>query len=163
MYLGLHLTSLRSIVCTPEFTYAVANVSLIEILMTILKQNLCLVYPVPPFIRVGNPSIGVSNGSSVVLECDVEAFPEPVCYWERTDGRSIDSEHKAFLRDQGKYKVTFVFYVLGYYRNRICSFVVILLTYMLHWMLYQTFSPPLLLHSRIRNKVGIILYFVFFF
>lgn len=40
-----------------------------------------------------------------MLECFVEAFPESLCYWERADGRSIDSFHKAYLRDQGKYKV----------------------------------------------------------
>uniref|UniRef100_A0A0P6GR59 RE59052p n=1 Tax=Daphnia magna TaxID=35525 RepID=A0A0P6GR59_9CRUS len=59
----------------------------------------------PPLIRTESPSVGVANGSSVVLECVVEAFPESLCYWERADGRSIDSAHKAFLRDQGKYKV----------------------------------------------------------
>ena len=62
-------------------------------------------YAVPPLIRTESSSIGVANGSSVILECVVEAFPESLCYWERADGRSIDSMHKAFLRDQGKYKV----------------------------------------------------------
>lgn len=65
---------------------------------------------VPPLIRTEHPSIGVANGSSIVLECVVEAFPESLCYWERADGRSIDSFHKAFLRDQGKYKVILVLF-----------------------------------------------------
>lgn len=66
---------------------------------------------VPPLIRTENPSVGVANGSSVVLECIVEAFPESLCYWERADGRSIDSVHKAFLRDHGKYKVMLTLYL----------------------------------------------------
>lgn len=68
--------------------------------------NYCVWLAVPPLIRTEHPSVSVANGSSVVLECDVEAYPESLCYWERADGRSIDSVHKAFLRDQGKYKVT---------------------------------------------------------
>lgn len=64
-----------------------------------------MVETVAPLIRTEHPSIGVANGSSVVLECFVEAFPESLCYWERADGRSIDSFNKAYLRDQGKYKV----------------------------------------------------------
>lgn len=62
-------------------------------------------HSVAPLIKVDNPSVAVSNGSSVVLECYVEAFPESVCYWERADGRSIDGHHRALIRDQGKYKV----------------------------------------------------------
>lgn len=60
---------------------------------------------VPPFIRTATPSISVNNGTSALLECDVEAFPESLNYWERHDGRLIDSQHRSFLREQGKYKV----------------------------------------------------------
>lgn len=76
----------------------------------------CFRWTVPPLIRTEHPSIGVANGSSVVLECFVEAFPESLCYWERADGRSIDSFHKAYLRDQGKYKVISTFILLSYQR-----------------------------------------------
>ena len=61
--------------------------------------------PVAPLIRVSNPSVGVANGSWAVLECNVEAFPESLCYWERFDGRSIETQHRASLRDYGKYQV----------------------------------------------------------
>jgi len=122
-----------------------------------------LVYLVPPFIRVGNPSIGVSNGSSVVLECDVEAFPEPLCYWERTDGRSIDSEHKAFLRDQGKYKVTFVFYVLLLWEQDLLIRRDPTNLYASLDVVSNIQSPFTAAQQDKMYKVGIILYFVFFF
>ena len=48
--------------------------------------------------------MGVANGSWAVLECNVEAFPESLCYWERFDGRSIETQHRASLRDYGKYE-----------------------------------------------------------
>lgn len=33
--------------------------------------------------------IGAYNGSKAVIECDIEAFPSAVNYWERYDGRLI--------------------------------------------------------------------------
>lgn len=33
---------------------------------------------VPPLIRIRNQVVGVAAGSSPVLECEVEAYPEPV-------------------------------------------------------------------------------------
>lgn len=35
---------------------------------------------VPPLIRISNQMVGVTNGSTAVLECETEAFPEPLRY-----------------------------------------------------------------------------------
>ncbi|XP_049816320.1 uncharacterized protein LOC126263277 [Schistocerca nitens] len=61
----------------------------------------------PPLIRIHRQLVGVVNGSTGVLECDVEAFPEPVCYWEREDGRLIEPGHKfvTSLSDRDRYKM----------------------------------------------------------
>lgn len=62
---------------------------------------------VKPFISVKQPSVGAANGSSTVLECAVEAFPEAVRYWERPDGRLVDDKrHNATQEVKGKYQVT---------------------------------------------------------
>lgn len=37
-------------------------------------------YSVPPLIRISNQMVGVTNGSTAVLECITEAFPEPLRY-----------------------------------------------------------------------------------
>ena len=44
---------------------------------------------VPPLIRIHSPMVGGYNGSSVRIECIVEAFPQAVNYWERHDGRLV--------------------------------------------------------------------------
>lgn len=46
---------------------------------------------VAPFIRIRQQKIRGQNHGSAVLECEVEAFPEPVTWWERGDGRLIQS------------------------------------------------------------------------
>ncbi|XP_068986709.1 uncharacterized protein [Bombus flavifrons] len=46
----------------------------------------------PPFIRIRNQMIRARSQSTVVLECEVEAFPEPIVYWEREDRRLKMSE-----------------------------------------------------------------------
>jgi hypothetical protein len=63
---------------------------------------------VPPLIRIQNQLVGVANGSSGVLKCDVEAFPEAVRYWERGDGRLLESGDKYHMtyNENGRYKVT---------------------------------------------------------
>jgi hypothetical protein len=38
--------------------------------------------------------VGVANGSTGILKCDVEAFPEAVRYWERADGQLLDGGNK---------------------------------------------------------------------
>ncbi|KAF2901207.1 hypothetical protein ILUMI_04982, partial [Ignelater luminosus] len=45
----------------------------------------------PPLIRLRSQMIGVEIGSCVTLECEVEAFPESVTYWERSDGRLLEN------------------------------------------------------------------------
>ena len=45
--------------------------------------------------------IGTSNGSSVLLECQVEAFPPPLIYWIQGENRRIstNTKYKVFERD----------------------------------------------------------------
>jgi len=45
--------------------------------------------PVSPFIRIRNKIVLVRNQNPVILECEVEAFPEPMVHWERGDGRRL--------------------------------------------------------------------------
>ncbi|KAK0073998.1 hypothetical protein PV326_012841, partial [Microctonus aethiopoides] len=47
-----------------------------------------------PFIRVCHQIIRVQTGGMAILECDVEAFPEPVMWWERDDGRLVEASSK---------------------------------------------------------------------
>ncbi|XP_063220620.1 uncharacterized protein LOC134530022 [Bacillus rossius redtenbacheri] len=60
----------------------------------------------PPLIRILNQMVGAANGSTAVLECEVEAFPEAVRYWERADGRLLEPGDKYSTRDRddGQYK-----------------------------------------------------------
>ncbi|KAK9877449.1 hypothetical protein WA026_018559 [Henosepilachna vigintioctopunctata] len=48
----------------------------------------------PPLIRIRNQMVAARNGSSAILECETEAFPEPLRYWERSDGRLIENGDK---------------------------------------------------------------------
>ena len=59
---------------------------------------------VAPLIRIQNQLIGVVNGSTAILECEVEAFPESVRYWERADGRFIEHGYKYRIGDTEKDK-----------------------------------------------------------
>jgi hypothetical protein len=63
---------------------------------------------VPPLIRIQNQRVGVANGSTGILKCDVEAFPEAVRYWERADGRLIEAGDKyhMFYSENDRYKVS---------------------------------------------------------
>ncbi|GLV40608.1 uncharacterized protein CBL_04410 [Carabus blaptoides fortunei] len=63
----------------------------------------------PPLIKIRNQMVGAANGSTAMLECEVEAFPEAVRYWERADGRLLEHSFKyrvdnSFERDG--YKAT---------------------------------------------------------
>jgi hypothetical protein len=66
------------------------------------------VLTVPPLIRIQNQVVGVVNGSTGVLKCDVEAFPEAVRYWERADGQLLESGEKYHMIsiEKDRYKVT---------------------------------------------------------
>jgi hypothetical protein len=48
--------------------------------------------PVPPLIRIHRQMVGGYNGSFAILDCTIEAFPLAVHYWERHDGRLIQSK-----------------------------------------------------------------------
>ncbi|KAK9736155.1 Immunoglobulin I-set domain [Popillia japonica] len=47
-----------------------------------------------PSIRIRNLKIPTFNGSSATLECEVEAYPEAIRYWERGDGRLLENGEK---------------------------------------------------------------------
>ncbi|XP_056636395.1 uncharacterized protein LOC130444995 isoform X1 [Diorhabda sublineata] len=48
----------------------------------------------PPLVRISNQNVPAANGSTAVLECETEAFPEPLRYWERSDGRLLENSDK---------------------------------------------------------------------
>ncbi|XP_055319441.1 uncharacterized protein LOC129577050 [Sitodiplosis mosellana] len=49
----------------------------------------------PPLIRVRNQYLYAFEGGSVSLECETEAFPEPLKFWKRrSDNRIIDQNDK---------------------------------------------------------------------
>lgn len=66
--------------------------------------------PVPPFIRIRNKVVLVRNQNPATLECEVEAFPEPVVHWERGDGRrlKISDKYRTEIYDRRDYKVNFI-------------------------------------------------------
>lgn len=61
---------------------------------------------VPPLIRIRQQIIGIANGSTATLECEVEAFPEAIRYWERSDGRLIEigDKYKTEILEQNGYR-----------------------------------------------------------
>lgn len=63
---------------------------------------------VPPLIRIQNQRVGVAIGSTGVLKCDVEAFPEAVRYWEGADGRLLEDGNKYRMNNSEnvRYKVS---------------------------------------------------------
>lgn len=71
--------------------------------MTFATQFVCAtqLFPstVAPFIRIRNSKIRVGNLRLAVLECEVEAYPEPDVFWEvQQTGR--------LLNDSNKYQIT---------------------------------------------------------
>ncbi|RZF35073.1 hypothetical protein LSTR_LSTR009665 [Laodelphax striatellus] len=63
----------------------------------------------PPLIRIPPQmqQIGAMNGSTARLQCDVEAYPEAVRYWERNDGKLLENSDKyriGIIDVDGKYK-----------------------------------------------------------
>ncbi|XP_072398449.1 uncharacterized protein [Diabrotica undecimpunctata] len=48
----------------------------------------------PPLVRISNQNVAAANGSTAVLECETEAFPEPLRYWERSDGRLLENSDR---------------------------------------------------------------------
>lgn len=72
------------------------------------KYTYSLFQTVPPLIRIQNQRVGVANGLTGVLKCDIEAFPEALPYWERADGRRLEDGDKyhMFFSENGRYKVS---------------------------------------------------------
>lgn len=62
-----------------------------------VNQTFILEIQFVPLIRIRRQMIGAANDSTAYLECEVEAFPDSVRYWERSDGR--------LLEDGTKYKI----------------------------------------------------------
>lgn len=63
---------------------------------------------VSPLITVHYTRIGVPLGYTARLECDVEAFPLSVKYWEFIDGTLIEPDGIKYSTgdiDRGPYKV----------------------------------------------------------
>ncbi|CAG9858094.1 unnamed protein product [Phyllotreta striolata] len=48
----------------------------------------------PPLVRISIQHVPATNGSTATLECETEAFPEPLRYWERSDGRLLEHSDK---------------------------------------------------------------------
>jgi hypothetical protein len=58
-------------------------------------------------IRIQNQMVGASIGSIAILDCYVEAFPNAVTYWEKSDGRVLEKGEKYQIatKESGIYKV----------------------------------------------------------
>lgn len=60
--------------------------------------------------------IGAANNTAATLECTVEAFPEPVRYWERADGKILDHGFKYRINnsfEQDGYKIVMQLRILN--------------------------------------------------
>ena len=62
---------------------------------------------VSPLIRIHQQVLGVISGATARLECEVEAFPEPVLYWEGPGGRPVEhgEKYRVDSTEQDGYKV----------------------------------------------------------
>lgn len=71
-------------------------------------------FSVPPMIRIPNQMIGASIGSKAILDCYIEAFPPSVTYWERSDGRILETgeKYQVGTKELGPYKVNIFFFWL---------------------------------------------------
>ncbi|BES91463.1 OLF [Nesidiocoris tenuis] len=61
------------------------------------NQSFVLDVQFPPTIRVKSEFVTYGNGSDVSLECEIEAYPEAVKYWETEDGRLIEPSDKHLI------------------------------------------------------------------
>ena len=57
-------------------------------------------YTVSPTIKTRQQMVGTNNGSSVVLECQVEAYPPALIYWVQGESRMIESNWKYKVMQQ---------------------------------------------------------------
>ncbi|CAG7821657.1 unnamed protein product [Allacma fusca] len=53
-----------------------------------------------PLIKIQNQVVGAVIGSNTTMDCYVEAFPVAVTYWERYDGRLIETSDKYHMSTQ---------------------------------------------------------------
>ena len=59
-----------------------------------------ILLPVRPMLKIHSPMVGGFINSFAILTCIVEAYPPPVNYWERHDGRLVQQLN--FGRSRGK-------------------------------------------------------------
>lgn len=81
-----------------------------------ISANPLVIFSVSPLIRIRNQIVGVRLGGTAVLECEIEAFPEPVTYWERGDGRLLEKSDKYridLIEKKDGYKVICVRFFLS--------------------------------------------------
>ncbi|XP_033214331.1 uncharacterized protein LOC117171290 [Belonocnema kinseyi] len=79
------------------------------------NQTIKLQVQFPPFITVHTQTIRVRNSNPAVLECEVEAFPEPDTYWIRDDGRRLEPPEKYRTEVIGRrngYKITMKLHIM---------------------------------------------------
>ncbi|XP_065337582.1 uncharacterized protein LOC135938024 [Cloeon dipterum] len=60
----------------------------------------------PPLIRIHRQRVSAYSNSTARLECEVEAFPEAIRYWERADGRLLENgdKYRISVIEIGRYK-----------------------------------------------------------
>lgn len=59
------------------------------------------ILPVKPIVRINHKwdqAISADFGSTITFKCESEGFPEPILYWERSDGVVI-------VNDSSKYRI----------------------------------------------------------
>ncbi|XP_046627663.1 uncharacterized protein LOC124308727 [Neodiprion virginianus] len=88
-----------------------------------------------PLIRIRNEIVGAGMGGIAYLECEIEAFPEPVTYWERGDGQ--------LLENSDKYRIDMVDKKAGYMARMRLNITRI------------SSSDHSLYHCIVKNEVGI--------
>ncbi|KAE8751787.1 hypothetical protein FOCC_FOCC001636 [Frankliniella occidentalis] len=71
-----------------------------------------------PFIHIQQQVLSVIMNSTARLECEVEAYPEPVLFWEGPGGRVIEHGEKYRVDSSGpdSYKVTLALEILIFYK-----------------------------------------------
>lgn len=57
--------------------------------------------------------------STAILECEVEAFPEPTVHWERVDGRRLkmSDKYRMEIYERRDYKVVLIKMIIIYKRE----------------------------------------------
>ncbi|XP_013190168.1 lachesin [Amyelois transitella] len=54
-----------------------------------VSKRIMLTVQFPPVITIRNQLVGAALGTDLVLECETEAYPKPVSYWNRENGENV--------------------------------------------------------------------------